>query len=248
MPVNKFEKIQPFLHLNDNATLIAHDQPGHDQLHKIRPVIDIVEDKIPSIPVEERLAVDEQICSIKALHHLRHTSRQDTELQKRSNTIQRLSTYEYGVCLEEHDVSSVLWVDTKYVRMLPTYAEYNKHMSGVDLLRQSDWQMQDSRKKHQVVAYFRLFYHLLDLCIINLRRQFNKMSTRPTFSQGMKFVDFRIGLGEMCKIDPNPLSKRGATKLGITASRSREIEEITCSFSTIPRHQKIPSGTLASLY
>ncbi|KAG5869186.1 hypothetical protein JTB14_000252 [Gonioctena quinquepunctata] len=40
MPVNKFEKIRQVIHVNNNATFIPRDQPGHDRLYKIRPLVD----------------------------------------------------------------------------------------------------------------------------------------------------------------------------------------------------------------
>ena len=40
MTVNRFEEIKRFLHLNDNTKYVEKGQPGHDKLHKVRPLID----------------------------------------------------------------------------------------------------------------------------------------------------------------------------------------------------------------
>lgn len=40
MGINRFEQIRQFLHFNDNLSMIPREDPGHDRLHKLRPVID----------------------------------------------------------------------------------------------------------------------------------------------------------------------------------------------------------------
>ncbi|XP_039278766.1 piggyBac transposable element-derived protein 1-like [Nilaparvata lugens] len=66
MPVNKFEQIRRFIHFNDNAQV-----NGGDKLHKLRPILDHLLEKFRSIPFEEELSVDEQMCATKASHHLK---------------------------------------------------------------------------------------------------------------------------------------------------------------------------------
>lgn len=46
--------------------------PGHDRLHKIRPILESLRKKCQSIPKRESLSVDEQICATKAANFLRH--------------------------------------------------------------------------------------------------------------------------------------------------------------------------------
>ena len=39
-PINRYSHILSHLHFNDNQTFIPRGQPGHDKLHKIRPILD----------------------------------------------------------------------------------------------------------------------------------------------------------------------------------------------------------------
>jgi hypothetical protein len=64
MSLNIFEKIRSHLHFNDN-TLETHG-PNRDRTHKIRPVIETLKNSFSRVPLEEHLAVDEQMCSTKA--------------------------------------------------------------------------------------------------------------------------------------------------------------------------------------
>jgi len=64
MSVNVFEKIRANLHFNDN--LLTSTGPDRDKICKIRPLIETLIKRFSSIPIEENLAVDEQICSTKA--------------------------------------------------------------------------------------------------------------------------------------------------------------------------------------
>jgi hypothetical protein len=65
MPVNEFEKIRSALHFNSNSTMLPMTDPNHDRLHKIRPVVDHLNNRFLSIPIEECLSLDEQICATK---------------------------------------------------------------------------------------------------------------------------------------------------------------------------------------
>ncbi|XP_050064516.1 uncharacterized protein LOC126553389 [Aphis gossypii] len=69
MTLNIFEKIRANLHFNDN--LSTSTGPGRDKIHKIRPLIETLRKRFSSIPIEENLAVDEQICSTKARSSLK---------------------------------------------------------------------------------------------------------------------------------------------------------------------------------
>lgn len=71
MPVNKFEKIRRVLHFNDNNNHLPIDHPQHDRLHKLRPIIDHLNEKFSSIPLTQRLSIDEQMCSTKMGHFLK---------------------------------------------------------------------------------------------------------------------------------------------------------------------------------
>lgn len=70
MSEKRFEFIRKSLHFNDNANLDINDA-NYDRLHKLRPVIDHLNSKFRSIPLEEKLSVDEQMCASKARHHMK---------------------------------------------------------------------------------------------------------------------------------------------------------------------------------
>lgn len=59
MTVNRFETIRRFLHFNNNEKHFQRDHPQHDRLHKIRPIISHLNEKFASVPMEQRLSIDE---------------------------------------------------------------------------------------------------------------------------------------------------------------------------------------------
>lgn len=71
MSEKKFEFIRNYLHFNDNLQALAADDPKKDRLYKLRPIVDHLNNKYQSIPLEKNLAVDEQLCASKARHHLK---------------------------------------------------------------------------------------------------------------------------------------------------------------------------------
>lgn len=71
MTVNRFEKIRQHLHFNNNETIIPKDHPDHDRLHKIRPLIEHLNERFCSIPLESSLSIDEQMCSTKVRHFMK---------------------------------------------------------------------------------------------------------------------------------------------------------------------------------
>jgi len=71
MSLNNFEKIRRYLHFNDNSTMLPKDHADNDRLHKIRPVIDHLNNKYQSIPFSRDLCVDEQLCATKARMYLK---------------------------------------------------------------------------------------------------------------------------------------------------------------------------------
>lgn len=71
MTVNRFEKIRQILHFNDNNTHLPCDHPQHDRLHKIRTVVDHLNERFRSAPFDHRLSVDEQICATKLRHFMK---------------------------------------------------------------------------------------------------------------------------------------------------------------------------------
>lgn len=71
MSVNRFEKIKSMLHFNDNNEVIPRENPKHDRLFKIRPVVKHLVEKFMSVPFENCLSVDEQLCSTKCKSYLK---------------------------------------------------------------------------------------------------------------------------------------------------------------------------------
>ena len=44
-PINRFKHLLSYLHFNDNTTALPRQNPAHDKLHKIRPVLDVIASK-----------------------------------------------------------------------------------------------------------------------------------------------------------------------------------------------------------
>ena len=65
MDCNRWEEIKRFIHFNDNTTFVPAGDPGHDKLHKIRPLLERIRERLGRVPKEEFLAVDEQIIPTK---------------------------------------------------------------------------------------------------------------------------------------------------------------------------------------
>lgn len=65
MPVNKWEELKSFLHFADNTTAVPKGQDGYDRQHKIRPLLTTIRERCLTVPFEENLSVDEQICAFK---------------------------------------------------------------------------------------------------------------------------------------------------------------------------------------
>lgn len=66
MSVNRFEKIRQYLHINDDS-LHSND----DLLHKIRPLITKLNANFMKVPMQQRLCIDEQMCSTKMASRFR---------------------------------------------------------------------------------------------------------------------------------------------------------------------------------
>ena len=66
MSCNRWEEIKRCIHFNYNTTFVPAGQDGHDNLHKIRPILDAIRKRLLLVPKEEYLAVDEQIIPTKS--------------------------------------------------------------------------------------------------------------------------------------------------------------------------------------
>lgn len=71
MSLKTFVKIKNMLHFADNNLMLPKDNPNHDRLFKIRPFINILQKKFAQLPLEQKLSVDEQICSTKIRSHMK---------------------------------------------------------------------------------------------------------------------------------------------------------------------------------
>jgi hypothetical protein len=66
MSCNRWEEIKHFIPFSDNTTFISAGQNWHDILHKIRPLIEKIHERLLFVPKEDYFAVDEQIISTKS--------------------------------------------------------------------------------------------------------------------------------------------------------------------------------------
>lgn len=71
MSRNRFDLIRSNLHFNDNDKLPDKNAPDYDRLYKIRPIVDHFNNRFQSIPMTQRLCVDEQMCATKMRTFLR---------------------------------------------------------------------------------------------------------------------------------------------------------------------------------
>ncbi len=65
MTGKKFEQIRRVLHFAPNDEFVPTGVDGHDRLFKIRPIMQELKKNFQSIPLEECLSIDEQICPTK---------------------------------------------------------------------------------------------------------------------------------------------------------------------------------------
>lgn len=72
MTVNRFEKLRSVIHFNDNSLHKPVGHPNHDRLHKIRPLEEHLNKLFLTVaPFEQRLSLDEQMCSTKVAHFMK---------------------------------------------------------------------------------------------------------------------------------------------------------------------------------
>ena len=66
MSSRRFELILKFIHLNDSEKQTKPDQPGHDKLYKVRPLLDIILKNFKdNYTPTQNLSVDESMISFK---------------------------------------------------------------------------------------------------------------------------------------------------------------------------------------
>lgn len=71
MPLNRFEKLRSAIHFNDNALHKPVNHPNHDRIHKIRPLVDHLNKMFSSVPFDQKLSLDEQMCATKIGHFMK---------------------------------------------------------------------------------------------------------------------------------------------------------------------------------
>lgn len=71
MSVNHFERIKRFLHFNNNHLDLPPSHEDRDRLFKIRPIVELLKAKFSSVPFDEFLALDEQLCPTKARSYMK---------------------------------------------------------------------------------------------------------------------------------------------------------------------------------
>lgn len=68
MPAKRFKKIVENIHLNDNATQVPRSDPAYDKLHKIRPIVDMLNSVISNTKIYKPssfVSVDESMVPFK---------------------------------------------------------------------------------------------------------------------------------------------------------------------------------------
>lgn len=77
MSRNKYELMCTFLHFNDNSTRVARGEDGYDPLHKVCPMIDIVDPTYQAVySPKNELALDESMISTRGGYFSANTCRQ----------------------------------------------------------------------------------------------------------------------------------------------------------------------------
>lgn len=66
MTCNRFEEIKRFLHFFDKTQELKPGELNYDKLQKLRPLLNILRDRLMEVPKEEFLAIDEHMIPTKA--------------------------------------------------------------------------------------------------------------------------------------------------------------------------------------
>ena len=72
MSYKRFRAIRSSLHINDNTTAVGRDQPGFDRLHKVRPLLKIVNQNcLPTYNPSQNCSIDEAMVAFKGRSSLK---------------------------------------------------------------------------------------------------------------------------------------------------------------------------------
>ncbi|XP_061380937.1 piggyBac transposable element-derived protein 4-like [Danaus plexippus] len=170
--------------------------------------------------------------------------------------------YEENVAtVDDIDVSAVVWKDNKPVNLLSTYVgaepattvtrfdkskkervaipcpkvikEYNAHMGGVDLLDSFIGRYHITMKSRKWTM--RLFYHFLDLAVINSWVMFKKVNNMKGNDQLLNLGTFRLELAEtLCKLGLPANGAKGGRPSGSTIQRELVMKKFRGPAQTIP--------------
>lgn len=72
MALNLFEKKRQCLHFNDSDAHLSRESDSHDRLHKLRLVVDHLNEIFSKIPHESYMSADEQLCFTKISHYIKY--------------------------------------------------------------------------------------------------------------------------------------------------------------------------------
>nr|CAI5863507.1 unnamed protein product [Callosobruchus analis] len=160
----------------------------------------------------------------------------DKEMKNKS----RGSSKEYVTELDGVPISSVIWKDNKTVCLASTFCgtlpkgkaerydksqnkrieiecpkivkEYNKHMGGVDLMDSLIGRYRIKLKSRK--RYIRLFYHLLDMTIVNAWLLYRRVNALQGNAKTLNLANFRIELAEtLCKMGVHQNSRGRRSEL-----------------------------------
>ncbi|XP_041421552.1 piggyBac transposable element-derived protein 4-like [Xenopus laevis] len=72
MPRNRYQLLLRFLHFNDNSRAVPPNDPSHDRLHKLRPLIDSLSERFATVYTpSQNICIDESLLLFKGRLHFR---------------------------------------------------------------------------------------------------------------------------------------------------------------------------------
>ncbi|KAF0713858.1 piggyBac transposable element-derived protein 2-like isoform X1 [Aphis craccivora] len=69
--LNRFSTISHYFHVEDNTTAKGPGSVNYEKLHKVRPLLNILQSNMHDLPPEERHSVDEKMIAFKGRSHLK---------------------------------------------------------------------------------------------------------------------------------------------------------------------------------
>ena len=137
MGVNRFKEIKRFMHFNDNSV-----ENVDDKLHKLRPVIDNISELLRLVPIEECLAVDEQIIPFKGKSSLKqYNPKKPHKWGYKVFVLSGVSGFNYNfeiftgksdnICApDEPDMGASSNVVVRLARIIPNFCNYKLYIDN----------------------------------------------------------------------------------------------------------------------